>query len=51
MVPFAGVVVDHVQDHLESVAVQRPHHAFEFVDRRLRTGIGGEAQVRREESQ
>ena len=30
MIALAGVVVDHVQDHFDALAVQRAHHAFKL---------------------
>ena len=33
VIAFGGVVVDHVEDHLEAGGVQRPHHHLELADR------------------
>ena len=53
LVAFGGVVVDHVEDHLDAGAVQRLDHVAEFVEHRqrpLRRGTrGGVAHMRRKE--
>ena len=48
---FRGVVVDHVQDHLDAGAVQRLHHLAELAARRGAIGLRGQAWVRAEEAQ
>jgi hypothetical protein len=48
---FAGVVVDHVEDHFDSRRVERPHHRFEFRKRLARRRLGGVFQMRREKVQ
>ena len=44
MVAFAGVVVDHVEDHLEPGLVQRLHHGLELTEAAARAvaHLGGE---------
>jgi hypothetical protein len=51
VIPFAGVVVDHVKDHFEAVAMQRTDHPLEFVHCGLRLAIGGEPDIGRKEAQ
>ena len=38
MIAFGRVVVDDVEDHLETGCVQRPHHHLEFADAFERRG-------------
>ena len=38
LVAFAGVVVDHVEDHLDAGAMQLPHQRLEFGDLAARRG-------------
>ncbi len=45
---LGGVVVDHVEEHLDAGAVERPHHRLELVGRALGRGARGQADVRRE---
>ena len=40
VIALAGVVVDHVQQHLDAGAVQRLHHALELVHHVERAGAG-----------
>ena len=51
LIPFACVVVDDIQDHLEPVPVQCSHHAFELVDRSLRIAICGQSKIGGEEAE
>src|SRR5699024_8025521 len=52
---LSGVVVDHVQDHLEAGRVQAAHHRLDLVEDRLGTGPlrggGGQGGVGGEEGQ
>ena len=40
LVALGGVVVDHVEDHLDAGGVQRPHHHLELLHRLLRGARG-----------
>ena len=51
MIPFAGVIVDDIQNDLEPVPVQCSHHAFELVDRSLRIAIRSESEIGSEEAE
>ena len=44
LVAFRGVVVDHVEDHLDARFVQRPHHGLELLH--LTAGIRARAVLR-----
>ena len=46
VVALGGVVVDHVEDHLDAGRVQGPHHGLELVDDLLARGRGRVVVVR-----
>ena len=48
LIPFTGMVINDVEDHLDSRAVKRLHHRFEFRDASAENVAGREADVRRE---
>jgi hypothetical protein len=50
MVPFGGVVVDHVEDHLDARAVQRPDHRLELEHLLTARAEAGVVVVRGEEA-
>src|SRR2546430_4217675 len=50
MVALRRVVVDDVEDHLDTVLVQRLDHRLELVELGPELGGGGVAEVRREEA-
>ena len=41
VVALGGVVVDHVEDHLDARRVQRPHHGLELGDAAAGVPVGG----------
>jgi hypothetical protein len=49
VVPLGGVVVHHVQDHLDAGRVQPPHHLLELAHLPAAVAAAGVARVRREE--
>jgi len=50
MVPFGGVVVDHVEDHLDARPVQRLHHPLELAHLLAARAGRGVQRVRREKA-
>ena len=51
LVAFGGVVVDHVEDDLDALLVERPDHGLEFGHRTAALSVGGVLVVRCEESE
>ena len=51
VVALGGVVVDHVEDHLDARLVERPHHGLELGDRAAGMPAGRVLVVRGEEAE
>ncbi len=51
VVALGGVVVDHVEDHLDAGLVERPHHGLELGHRAAGVPVRGVLIVRREEAE
>ena len=49
-VPLPGMVVDHVENHLDSRAVIRLHHRLELIDLSAPVATAGKARIGREKA-